>query len=447
MKCCVVVPVGPAHDALFKECEHSVSVAKQHSAGPFSAIDIIAVDDTQGRIGRSAARNQGLEQARAAGADWIFLIDADDLVTENAFAAVQPYIHDYDAIWGQIYNLKFGETTATLRDPQVAKIGNLIELMIHDPYRSIQSGHLVRTEIACAHPFNAALDFGEDFDYYMRVWRDARCTKLAEPLFINRIGQSARGPKSGDGLKWRPAVHRIISSYAQRYGLSGRVTHNGVAAEFATPQPYDLVQQHFLFGRYYRQPELEFLAAKLRPGVRIIEAGAYLGNSAVFLAQHLQPTQLRLFEPNPQAAEQLRANLMRNHLGTADIAVQEIALGAKRGRGELHSPDTRNPHASHLTPNPQGHVEIIPLDECVDEPVDLLIIDTGGMELAILAGARQTVAKYRPAILIELLNEQLPALNTWLENQSFRIVSVFEQGYPRPRESTGYFLQSTQTAA
>lgn len=446
MKCCVVVPVGPAHDALFKECEHSIRAAEQHSAGPFSTIDIIAVDDTQGRIGRSAARNQGLEQARAAGAEWIFLIDADDLVAENAFAAVQPYIHDYDAIWGQICSLKFGETTATLRNPQVAKISNLIELMIHDPYRSIQSGHLVRTEIACAHPFNATLDFGEDFDYYMRVWRDARCTKLAEPLFINRIGQSARGPKSGDGLQWRPAVHRIISSYAQNYGLSGRVTHNGVTAEFATPQPYDLVQQHFLFGHYYRQPELEFLAANVQPGASIIEAGAYLGNSAVFLAQHLRPAHLRLFEPNPQAAEQLRANLMRNHLNTVDISVQEVALGAKHGRGDLHTPDIRNPHASHLTPEPQGRVEIIPLDGLVDEPVDLFIIDTAGMEFAILAGARQTVNRYRPAILIEVLNDQLPMLKTWLENQSYRIVTVFEQGYPRAHESKGYFIRSTRTA-
>jgi FkbM family methyltransferase len=447
MKCVVVVPVGPAHDALFKECEHSVRVAEQHSAGPFSVIDIIAVDDTQGRIGRSAARNQGIERARAAGAEWIFLIDADDLVAENAFAAVQPHIHDYDAIWGQICSLKFGETVATLRNPQAAKISNLIELMVHDPYQSIQSGHLVRTEIACAHTFNVALDFGEDFDYYMRVWRNARCTKLAEPLFINRIGRSARGPKSGDGLQWRPAVHRILSSYAQQYGLTGRVTRNGVTAEFATPQPYDFVQQHFLMGRYYRQPELEFLAANMQPGARVIEAGAYLGNSAVFLAQHLKPTHLRLFEPNPQAAEQLRANLIRNHLDTADIAVQEIALGAKRGRGELHSPDTRNPHASYLTPKPQGHVGIIPLDEFVDEPVDLLIIDTGGMELAVLAGARQTIAKYRPAILIEVLNAYLPQLKSWLENQSYRIVTVFEQGYPRPRESKGYFIQSTQTAS
>jgi hypothetical protein len=125
--------------------------------------------------------------------------------------------------------------------------------------------------------------------------------------------------------------------------------------------------------------------------------------------------------------------------------VREVALGARRGRGELHTPDIRNPHACYLTPEPQGRIEIIPLDELVDEPVDLLISDTGGMEFAILAGALQTIKNYRPAILIEVLNDQLPMLKSWLENQSYRIVTVFEQGYPRPRESKGYFLQSTQT--
>jgi FkbM family methyltransferase len=441
MKCCVVIPVGPAHAALFKDCEQSIRLAEQHATGPFRTIEIITIDDTEGRIGRSVARNQGVEQARAAGADWIFFIDADDLIAENAFAAAQPFVEHFDAIWGQISSLKFGESTPALRKPQVAQINNLIELMVHDPYQSIQMGHFVRTEIACAHPFNAALDFGEDFDYYMRVWRNARCTKIAEPLFINRIGRSARGPKSGDGLQWRPGVHRIISGYAQDYGLAGRVTHNGVTAGFATPQPYDFVQQHLLMGRYYRQPELEFLTANVPPGARIVEAGAYLGNNAVFLAQHLRPAQLRLFEPNPQAAEQLRANLLRNQLATASISVREVALGARRGRGELHTPDIRNPHASHLTREPQGRVEIIPLDELVDEPVDLLISDTGGMEMAILAGAKQTLEKYRPAILIEVLNDQLPMLKSWLENQSYRIVTVFEQGYPRPRDSKGCFLR------
>jgi FkbM family methyltransferase len=447
MKCCVVVPVGPGHDVLFKECEHSARVAEQHSRGPFDTIEIIAVDDTQGLIGRSSARNQGVERASAAGAEWSFLIDADDLMAENAFAAVAPYIHHYDAIWGQISSIKFGETTATVRKPQVSKISNLIELMVHDPYQSIQMGHLVRTELARAYPFNTALDFGEDFDYYMRVWRHARCVKITEPLFINRIGKSARGPKSGDGLQWRPAVHRVISSYAQNYGLTGRVTWNGVTAEFATPQPYDLVQQQFLMGHYDRQPELEFLAASVQSGAHIVVAGAYLGNSAVFLAQHLKPAYLRLFEPNPQAAEQLRANLIRNRLNTTDMSVLEVALGAKRGKGRLHTPDIRNPHASQLTPDPQGHVEIMPLDEFIDTPVDLLISDTGGMEFAVLSGAQQIIRRYRPAILTEVLNDHLPFLKSWLDNQSYHIVTVFEQGYPRPLESKGYFIRSTQSAS
>ncbi len=442
MKCCVVIPVGPTHEALLKECEQSVRVAERHSPGPFSAIEIIAVDDTQGRLGRSTARNQGIERARAAGADWIFFIDADDLVAEHAFAAVEPHVQRYDAIWGQIASLKFGEPAATLRQPQVAQIRNLIELMVHDPYQTLQMGHLVRTGLACAHPFDTTLDFGEDFDYYMRVWRAARCTKIAEPLFINRIGRSARGPKSGDGLQWRPALHRVISRYAQAYGLTGRVVWKGVTAEFATPQPYDPVQQHFLMGRYYRQPELEYLAERIEPAAHIVEAGAYIGNKAVFIAQHLKPASLRLFEPNPQAAEQLRANLTRNGV-MADVA--PVALGDAVRRGSLHAPDVRNPQNAFIQPDPQGDIAIHPLDGygLAGSPVELLIVDTGGMELAILAGARETLRRHRPAILVEVLNEHRPHFDRWLAEARYGILREFtqDQDYTRPCDSTGFFIR------
>ena len=67
-------------------------------------------------------------------------------------------------------------------------------------------GHFVRTDLAADILFDKDLDFGEDFDYYLRLWNGRRCIKIPTALFLNRIGHSAQGPRSGNGLQWRPHV-------------------------------------------------------------------------------------------------------------------------------------------------------------------------------------------------------------------------------------------------
>ena len=48
-----------------------------------------------GRWRRARAR-----AARDAGADWIFFIDADDLMTPRAFSIFSRYADQFDAVWG-----------------------------------------------------------------------------------------------------------------------------------------------------------------------------------------------------------------------------------------------------------------------------------------------------------------------------------------------------------
>src|SRR5512146_1130138 len=105
MKCAVVTPVGPGHEYLAEDCIESVKEAFTTGRGPFSNYAIIRIDDTSGSLGRSEARNRGVTQARKEGADWIFFLDADDLMHPDAFGAMTAYHADYDAIWGLICEL------------------------------------------------------------------------------------------------------------------------------------------------------------------------------------------------------------------------------------------------------------------------------------------------------------------------------------------------------
>ena len=65
MKCAVITPVGPGHEALLAEsCAPSIAQAKAFGQGPFEVVDHLVMDDTRGEHGRSNRRNEALQQAR-----------------------------------------------------------------------------------------------------------------------------------------------------------------------------------------------------------------------------------------------------------------------------------------------------------------------------------------------------------------------------------------------
>jgi glycosyltransferase involved in cell wall biosynthesis len=219
MKCAVITPIGPGHVKLYEECRRSIETAVNHSAGPFDNISIIPVDDSYGSLGRSAARNRGITVAFSGKYDWIFFLDSDDLLFPDAFELAGKYLMDYDAVWGTIVEIKPGAHEAALRNPQVFIIDKMTDLLMFDPFYTLQMGHFIRTGTAMLNRFNESMNTGEDFDYYLRVWETNRCIKIPEPLFINRRGLHSTGAKSASGKEWSDAVEMIMGRYRKKYGI------------------------------------------------------------------------------------------------------------------------------------------------------------------------------------------------------------------------------------
>ena len=213
MKCAVITPVGPGHQEL---CEHSMAsvvAAVARGKGGFEDIVYIKIDDTAGRLGRSAARNMGIDKALSMGVEWIFFLDADDLLHENAFVAAEPFLATHDAIWGQICEIPRGGSEPVLRAGQATAIAGLDRLLAIPPFYSLQMGHFVRTSIAAAVRFDVTMDTGEDFKYYLSIWSDFRCVKTGAIFFVNRRGSHSTGPRSATGQMWASAVQRIVTDF------------------------------------------------------------------------------------------------------------------------------------------------------------------------------------------------------------------------------------------
>ena len=80
------------------------------------------------------------------------------------------------------------------------------------PNLTIQMGHFVRAEVAKALPFDEDMNTGEDWDYYLRLWRDHGCVKISAPLMINDRSRHSTGPRAASGRDWNKAVGEMISN-------------------------------------------------------------------------------------------------------------------------------------------------------------------------------------------------------------------------------------------
>ena len=236
-RCAIISPIGPGHEAVYAEASNSIRSACEKSPGPFQEIIPYRIDDTQGRVGRSKARNAAVQQAAAQGIEWVFFLDADDMLVPDIFINVEPYLEQYDAIWGQIFCFDNGSNQAQSRAGQLGATDRFADIINNDPYFTLQMGHFVRTDVALANPFDEQMDVGEDFDYYLRVWENNRCIKLGVPLFANRRGLHSSGPRSATGQDWTIVVNNLLERYRKKLSSESGLGQQPVPAPLAQSKP------------------------------------------------------------------------------------------------------------------------------------------------------------------------------------------------------------------
>jgi tetratricopeptide (TPR) repeat protein len=220
LKCAVITPIGPGHEGLVDEARASVEAAFRTNPGPFTDVLHLPMADFAGEHGRSKRRNDGIDYALANDIDWIFFLDADDLMALDAFASVVPYIKEFDAIFGLIAESRMDTPhQVNLRPNQLGATTDILDVLRYEPFLSLQMGHFVRTKAADAVRFDTTMDAGEDFTYYLNLWNQHRCAKIDRILFINRRGSSSTGPRSADGGRWCIAARRAIKVFHSRHAI------------------------------------------------------------------------------------------------------------------------------------------------------------------------------------------------------------------------------------
>ena len=208
MRLSVVTPVGPGHERTVEDAVQSVMHAWESGRGAFTSLRHEVILDTDGALGRSAARNKGI---RSHPADWYFLLDADDLLMPLAFDVFEKADMDAALVFGAVCT----DTHGIIRE-NVCPL-DWDGLMRFGARGTLSMGCFVRADVAHAVPFAETLDAGEDFDFYLRACSMFPWEKLAEPLVTIRTRvPSATGPRGYESLDWRTACDRVINPWRCR---------------------------------------------------------------------------------------------------------------------------------------------------------------------------------------------------------------------------------------
>jgi FkbM family methyltransferase len=146
----------------------------------------------------------------------------------------------------------------------------------------------------------------------------------------------------------------------------------------------------------------------------VFDVGAHAGQFAKLFARLAPRGFVYACEPGSYARAILRIALRLNRL--ANVAVLPLALGDKSGVGLLTMPVKRSGSfgfgLSHLGTEGAGRatvIEVVPvatLDEVAAllalDRLDFVKADIEGFELRLIKGARATLTRFKPALLLEL---------------------------------------------
>jgi FkbM family methyltransferase len=153
--------------------------------------------------------------------------------------------------------------------------------------------------------------------------------------------------------------------------------------------------------------ELDLMTSFLGEDAVVLDIGANVGLYAIHAARSDASVIAHAFEPVPSTFASLEANIFRNEVFDRVVA-NEMALADSAGTVHI----TRDFHSSNYVTGPNSALATVEVScSTVDDyvrsvsldRVDFIKIDVEGAEAAVLAGAFGTLERFKPVILVEIV--------------------------------------------
>lgn len=181
--------------------------------------------------------------------------------------------------------------------------------------------------------------------------------------------------------------------------------------------------EKFYWTGWHERPVQEALTRILRPGDIFWDVGAHVGLYAILGSRAIgDDGHVHAFEPMPANRARLETSLRLS--GCTNVTVHPHALAAESGEARLHAAGLSTMWSLVPSDAPE-HILVAcrTLDDVVAtvEPPDVLKIDAEGVELDILRGGAELLARHQPTVILELhQHEDLEQARVILEGNEFQ---------------------------
>lgn len=175
-----------------------------------------------------------------------------------------------------------------------------------------------------------------------------------------------------------------------------------------------------VYSRYKALSEAAYvnlLKEYIGPGTVVIDVGAFVGFFSIRFAQWISaPGRVIAIEPEPQNSAHLRGAVIQAKL---DHKVECVQAAAADESGELRLKLNAACPVDHRLSHDGIPVASITIDGLLASrgwpPVSFIKIDVQGAEAKVIAGAQRTLARFRPALLVEVSDATLRSFGSSAE--------------------------------
>lgn len=181
----------------------------------------------------------------------------------------------------------------------------------------------------------------------------------------------------------------------------------------------------------FRQEIYRFDARSRTP--LIIDGGANIGLAILYFKQQYPDARIIAFEADPEIFQILQRNVQE--WGFENVELHNVALWSEHSRICFES---EGADAGRVTADSREAVQVraVPLEEYLQEPVELLKLDVEGAEQEILQSCRDRLHGVRK-LFVEYHSfanqpQELALLMQILESSGFRIIAETENAPPQP---------------
>lgn len=179
----------------------------------------------------------------------------------------------------------------------------------------------------------------------------------------------------------------------------------------------DFVERN-IFLKLYDRMELQALRRLLRPGAVVVDVGANIGYYSLVCSELVGAQgHVYAFEPVAQTAKRMARNIELN--APRNISLIRSACGSRCGTVSMLPVPVGNAGKTQVAGSGELGSEVVPittLDAFVSgsglTQLDFIKMDIEGFEMEFIAGARDSLTRFHPTLLMELFPSALSKYGT-----------------------------------